>query len=100
MDLKLIGESVFSALAGGAVTAAISWIKMGRMIDRMDERISGLENGFVECKTQREGCRLSMRDHHESPEIHVTPSLLDTMKDIQTRMIRIESLLMNSKVKP
>ena len=96
MNLSAILEQFGSALAGGAVTGFSAWLAINVKVGKLEERINGLSKTVDQCQDEREICRSSMRAHHENPGLHVETSMIEALKDIRARLIRIENKMMNN----
>jgi len=90
---------VISALIGGGVTGLAAWFTMGRAVSRIDTKVQALDDSFIECRSGRDECRTSIREHHEKQDLHVSKALMDMISDIQSRVKSVESHLMNGRVK-
>jgi hypothetical protein len=86
---------IIGALLSGSVVAVTAIVKMGRHINATHVEVGELKRVFAQCQKEREICRASMRSHHEDTDNHVGAPMMTMLTDIQRRLERIETRLMN-----
>jgi hypothetical protein len=99
VDWTHLLASAMGAILGGIITAAGSWTAINTKVGNVETALNSLTKSVITCQTEREQCRRSMRDHHEDTNNHVGDALMTIITDIQSRIVRIETKLMNGSYK-
>jgi len=100
MSLASIVEQSLGALTGGAIAGVGAYVAIHSRVGKLETASVNLQASVDKCQSEREFCRKSMREHHEDVNNHVGEDLRTIIHDIQERIVRIETKLMNGSYHP